>query len=168
VSNNDNTDINISADERLAQAIDALPREISPERDLWPELASQLPARAVPTRTPIWAAVAALLAITVSFWLYPTSNTPAPSTAANYSTATKLALIYEQEEAVQLSQLSSYTPSINRQLAIWEDAIKQVESALQYYPEQQQLLAQLNQLYQQELRYIGELSQQPHQIASLY
>ncbi len=169
MSNNDRTDSNSSAEQKLTRALQALPRELAPERDLWPELAQQLPAQNKLVRAPLWGAVAVLTAVTLSFWLsLNTDTTPQLSAAPDYSSATNLALIYEQEKAAQLAQLNANSPSINRQLAIWDDAIEQVETALQYYPEQQQLLAQLNQLYQQQLRYIGEVSQRPPQIASLY
>lgn len=160
----------ITADEvSLAQALDALPRDIAPERDLWPELIQRLPEQNRTSTIPRWVAAAALAAIALSFWLIPSPPTaPVATTAPINSTAASLALIYDQEKTTQMAMLNGVNPNIDRQLAIWDDAIEQVENALQYYPDQAQLLQQLNRLHQQQLHYLGGLSQLPPQVVALY
>lgn len=160
----------ITADEvRLTQALDALARDIAPERDLWPELAQRLPEQNRTSTSPRWAAAAALAAIALSFWLIPSPPPePVATTTPINSTAASLAVMYEQEKTTQMAMLSGVNPNIDRQLAIWDDAIEQVENALQYYPDQTQLLQQLNRLYQQQLHYLAGLSRLPPQVIALY
>lgn len=153
---------------RLAQALEALPRDIAPERDLWPELALELPSRAPLKVAPRWLAAAALAAIALSFWLMPPAPAPVATTEPIAMTVASLTAMYQQEKAAQLTMLNGANPNIDRQLLIWEDAIEQVEKALQYSPNQAQLLQQLNRLYQQQLHYLGGLSRLDPQVVALY
>ena len=65
---------------------------------------------------------------------------------------------YEREKGAQLAALSVSTPSIARQLAVWDGAVDQVRLALQYAPAQPHLLTQLDRLYRQQLQYLEHLA----------
>ena len=54
----------------------------------------------------------------------------------------------------------------HQQLVIWDQAIAQVRRALQFYPDEPQLLSQLQQLYQQQLAYIKRATLQQPQLYS--
>ena len=154
-----------AAQAKLAQALAALPRELTPEKDLWPDLAQKLAPRERTKSGPLWIIAATLAAVVMTYWLVPIpSSTPEFANIA----ASNLSSIYEQEKSSQIALIPVSTPNIERQIAIWEQAIAQVENALLYYPDQGQLITQLNHLHQQQLHYLRELSQQPPQIAALY
>ena len=70
-----------------------------------------------------------------------------------------------QQKAQQLGQVSAIAEGFDnwqQQLQIWDQAIAQVRLALQFYPDEPQLLAQLQNLYQQQLSFIQQATlQQP-------
>lgn len=163
----------VSTDEALERAINALPRQRMPERDLWPELEARLPRRQ-PRRARIaWAAAAALMALYASVWLrpeLPSEPVGAPSVATSYGATAESNLlnIFEEQKASQLAALSFQNPAINRQLAVWNGAVQQVRGALAYYPDEPRLLLQLDSLYRQQLDYLEGLAMLDPQVAELY
>tara|TARA_R110001606_G_scaffold158271_3_gene301968 strand:+ start:253 stop:528 length:276 start_codon:yes stop_codon:yes gene_type:complete len=76
--------------------------------------------------------------------------------------------VYESQKATQFAALNFNNPAVNRQLAIWDGAVQQVRGALTYYPEEPQLLLQLDQLYRQQLSYLETLAMLDPQVAALY
>jgi len=51
-------------------------------------------------------------------------------------------------------------------MQVWDKAIMQVRHALSFYPDEPQLLAQLQQLYQQQLSFLQKATlQQPLQLS---
>ena len=152
-------------EQQLDQAIAQLKVEQMPERDLWPDIASRLPERQV-AKPPLgyWASAAALLLVGLIGWqlaiLPPNKNA-----AAMPSAELMLLQVYEQQKAQQLGQVSAIAEGFDnwqQQLQIWDQAIAQVRLALQFYPDEPQLLAQLQNLYQQQLSFIQQATlQQP-------
>lgn len=160
-------------DTALARAIQALPREQQPTRDLWPELEMRLPRRAPRRARFAWAAAAAVAALAVSVWINPDLS-PKPVSAPQVaqvdaaSAEAQLLNVYELQKASQMADLNFTNPAVNRQLAIWDGAVQQVRGALNYYPEEPSLLRQLDRLYRQQLNYLETLAMADPQVAALY
>lgn len=167
-------------DDALDRAIAALPRERLPERDLWPELALRLPARQPAwKRAAPWAVAAAIAIVASGLWFnqVPTSvpvaertppvQSPAQPRVTNDPEA-ELLSTYERQKGAQLAALPANSPAVERQLAIWDGAIAQVRLALNFYPEEPQLLAQLNKLYQQQLAYLERVAMTDPQLVAYY
>lgn len=153
-------------DQQLDQAINNLNRAIMPERDLWPAIAARLPQRqSAKLRLAVWASAASLLLAALIGWQLALLPTAAQRSAAMPTAELMLLQVYEQQKAQQLSQVSTVAEGFDnwqQQLQIWDDAIGQVRRALQFYPDEPQLLAQLQSLYQQQLSYIQRATQQTH------
>lgn len=172
---NDRDDIapHSSDDDALDLAIQALPRSQSPDRDLWPELQAQLPPRRARRAPWTWAAAAVVAALVLSIWirpdLGPSSVTSPPLAQVDSPTAEHSLLnVYETQKASQMASLNFRNPSVSRQLAIWDGAVRQVRSALNYYPEEPRLLRQLDRLYRQQLSYLETLAMVDPQVAAYY
>ena len=160
-------------DEALDRALQALPRSQLPARDLWPELQAQLPPRRARRAAWTWAAAAVVAALVLSVWIRPDlgpSNVTAPPVVQLDSPTAELSLlnVYESQKAAQMAALNLDNPSISRQLAVWDGAVQQVRSALNFYPEEPQLLLQLDRLYRQQLNYLETLAMVDPQVAALY
>lgn len=165
--------------EALDRALAALPRERMPERDLWPELALRLPPR-VPLwkRATPWAVAAAIAVVASGLWFNPAPPVPvADRTPPGLSPAqaevrgdpvADLLSTYERQKGAQLAALPSNSPAIRRELAVWDGAIAQVRQALNYYPEDPQLIAQLSRLYQQQLGYLEQVAMTDPQLVAYY
>ena len=68
--------------------------------------------------------------------------------------------VYETQKANQLSQTVAIAEGFDnwqQQLQVWDQAIAQVRHALQFYPDEPQLLAQLQSLYQQQLELTNKI-----------
>ncbi len=160
-------------DVALDRAIQTLPRSLQPARDLWPKLQAQLPRRAPQRARFAWVAAAAIGALVISIWVRPDLapvSVPAPQVAQldAVSAEADLLNVYESQKATQFAALNFNNPAVNRQLAIWDGAVQQVRGALTYYPEEPQLLLQLDQLYRQQLSYLETLAMLDPQVAALY
>ena len=53
-------------------------------------------------------------------------------------------------------------------MAIWDGAIAQVRLALNFYPEEPPLLAQLDKLYRQQLAYLEQVAMTDPQLVAYY
>lgn len=170
----------MKTEQELDQAISELAREIKPQRDLWLAIEPQLQDRqaAVPwyraIKTQRWAAVLALALVGTLWWSQ--LNLPQPGELVSDSTVAsidpgdnntqlpadvQIFASFEQIKAQQLSELdyiSSDAGDWQYQLAVWDQAITQVRGALEYYPEEPFLLAQMQGLYQQQLEYLQTIS----------
>ncbi|MCB1649197.1 MAG: hypothetical protein H7A05_09795 [Pseudomonadales bacterium] len=152
-------------DEALERAIAALPRERQPGHDLWPALEARLtPRQSAWQGLAPWAAAAAIVLAAAGLWF---QNLPAPPVAQNSAPSpllgggdpvAELLSTYEREKGSQLASLPVSSPAIKRQLAVWDAAVGQVRQALQYAPGEPHLLAQLDRLYRQQLRYLEQLA----------
>lgn len=150
-----------SRDEALDRAVRALPRELAPERDLWPALAARLPARRQQRwrrQAGLWAAAAMLGALWLATLPAPVpapeqASSPMSDLAAGVPVDALLRSVYESEQAAQLATLSA---PVLPALAVWDDAIRQVHDALRFYPDDAYLLDQLDRLYRQRLQALQE------------
>lgn len=171
---------------QLEQALQDLPREIQPNRDLWPELSARLavskqqpvePLPASPKRR-YWQAIAAavILGLTLPLWLglqtreeilvsATQSVAPQVDPIVGHSKhltplASTLFSEFEREKARQLAQIKivpSEFSDFQRQLDIWDRASAQVALALEFQPDDPKLLKQLTRLQQQQIQYISRL-----------
>lgn len=138
----------------LDSLLTKLPAEITPERDLWPEITQRL-TKQPSNRSWMWlSAVAASLIVAVLIW-QPFSPEP----------VTRLAQL-EQQYQQQLQQRLAAITAVNTaygdwqwQLSIWQDAINQVHFVLRMYPEDRFLQQKLLTLYQQQLDYLTHLTE---------
>ena len=151
-------------DQQLDRAINNLHRDIMPGRDLWPDIAGRLePRQSAKLRLAFWASAASLLLVGLIGWQLAVLPTAAQRSAAMPTVELMLLQVYEQQKAQQLSQVAAVAEGFDnwqQQLHIWDDAIEQVRRALQFYPDEPQLLAQLQSLYQQQLSYIQRATRQ--------
>ena len=170
---NDSDKTQSPEDAALERALQALPKSLQPARDLWPELQAQLPRRAPQRERFAWIAAAALAALAISIWVRPdlapvTVTAPPVAQVEPVSAEADLMNVYESQKATQLATLNFNNPAVRRQLAIWDGAVQQVRGASNYYPEEPQLLQQLNSLYRQQLNYLETLAMLDPQVAVLY
>lgn len=162
-------------EQQLDKAISQLASQIAPQRDLWPGIAAQLetveqqpeaPAvgKSKPTRW-YWGVAAMLGLLSVFGWQQALMPGTTSTTAAMPSAELTLLQIYEQQKATQLSQMVAVAEGFDnwqQQIRVWDQAIAQVRQALAFYPDEPQLLAQLQSLYQQQLSYLQQATlQQP-------
>jgi len=147
-------------EQQLDNAIRGLDNQIVPERDLWAGIVNHLPQRQ-PAQPPLryWASAAALLLVGLIGWQLAILPPVEQRAAAMPSAELMLLQVYEQQKAQQLGQVSAVAEGFDnwqQQLQIWDQAIAQVRLALQFYPDEPQLLAQLQRLYQQQLSFIQQ------------
>jgi hypothetical protein len=167
-------------EQQFAQTLSQLDSNIQPERDLWPDIAARLepqhqhkpeyaaaPAATQDKRTGLrhWASAAALVLVALIGWQLAIVPTSPQQTASAPNAELLLLQLYEQQKSRQLAQVVAVAEGFDnwqQQLVIWDQAIAQVRRALQFYPDEPQLLAQLQQLYQQQLCFIQQATlQQP-------
>ncbi|GAB2922866.1 hypothetical protein [Rheinheimera gaetbuli] len=155
---------------QLDDAIRSLNNNIAPERELWTDIVSRLPDRR-PARPPLgyWASAAALLLVGLIGWQLAMLPAGSQRSAAMPTAELVLLQVYEQQKNQQLAQMVAVAEGFDNwqlQLQIWDQAIAQVRQALQFYPDEPQLLAQLQSLYQQQLSYIQRATLQHHSVIS--
>ncbi|MDP5144078.1 hypothetical protein ORJ00_15125 [Rheinheimera baltica] len=159
-------------EQQLDQAIKGLTQQITPERNLWPEIESRLtsPGKAGKFRQWTWATAAMLGLVSVMGWQLLLLPSAPESSLAKMPTAELMLLqVFEQQKARQLSQMAEVNEGFDnwqQQLQVWDQAIAQVRGALQFYPDEPQLLAQLQRLYQQQLSYIQRATLQHNSVIS--
>ncbi|CAM5225380.1 hypothetical protein [Alishewanella longhuensis] len=139
----------------LDKLLASLPATMSPERDLWPELAKKLPARAAKASWSWFSGgLAAALALFALIWWQPSGEQPVLTVA-------QLEQQYQQQLSLQLAAIEHINEAYGDwqwQLALWQQAIGQVRQALGFYPEDANLQQQLLSLYQQQLDYVSMLT----------
>lgn len=162
-------------EQQLDKAISQLASQIAPQRDLWPDIAAQLETVEQQPETPTvgkskptrwyWGVAAMLGLLSVFGWQQALMPGTTSTTAAMPSAELTLLQIYEQQKATQLSQMVAVAEGFDnwqQQIRVWDQAIAQVRQALAFYPDEPQLLAQLQSLYQQQLSYLQQATlQQP-------
>ncbi|MAD74059.1 MAG: hypothetical protein CML20_04545 [Rheinheimera sp.] len=172
-------------EQQFEQSLQRLEKELQPTRDLWPDIATRLAQTSQHQSVDVfvaevsaakasaakedrfwlthWVGAAALLLVALIGWQMAVMPTPGQPTANAASAELLLLQVYEQQKARQLAQVVAIAEGFDnwqQQLVIWDQAIAQVRRALQFYPDEPQLLAQLQQLYQQQLRYIQQATLQ--------
>ena len=169
----------MKTEQQLDQAISELPRGITPQRDLWAAIEPALQDRAAESwyravNGRRWAAVAALALVGTLWWTQMDMPQPGQVIPETLTVSTdqhadlpplpadvQIIASFEQIKAQQLSELVYVNPDVGDwqyQLAVWDQAILQVRGALEYYPEEPFLLAQMQGLYQQQLEYLQTIS----------
>lgn len=146
----------------LDELVNALPTQIAPAQDLWPTIAGRLPAKQHKAHTGWYTrgGLAAAVVLLALVWWQP-NTTPASPSLQQLETG------YQQQLSQQLTQLNQVDPAFGDwqwQLQLWRQAIAQIRAALVLYPDDPALRAQLIQLYQQQLDYVGTLAH----ISTLY
>lgn len=174
----------MKTEQQLDDLIAALPQELAPERDLWPQLEQRLqaqlePAQLEPSQKRSWqnwwpVASAASLLLAVLWWGQgeaPSQLANQPSAAVPEATAaapvfadaaTAISFQYQQAKAQQLAALTRVSPVFadwQQQLGYWDSAISQVQMALHYNPNDAGLLKQLRSLYNQQQQYLQKVVQ---------
>jgi hypothetical protein len=162
-------------DKQLDQAIAKLPKELMPEQDLWLQLEPRLQNHSDGRQG--WAGISQALAAVAVFavagmlaWrvlLIPGSGDDGIQIAGDnvdYGHITGQQAVIEEYEKIKAEKLgnvglvSEYFGDWRYQLAVWDQAIGQVRDALEYYPDEPQLLSQMSGLYQQQLNYLQMVS----------
>lgn len=141
---------------KLDELVTALPAQITPDKDLWPAIAGRLPATQHKTNTRWYThgGLAAAVMLLAVVWWQPNTTPAAPSLQ-------QLETGYQQQLSQQLMQLNQVDPAFGDwqwQLQLWQQAITQIRATLVFYPDDPALKAQLIQLYQQQLDYVGTLA----------
>ena len=153
-------------EQQLDQALSKLNRQIMPDKELWPAIETRLGAQqhaAVASNTLWrWASAAMLALACLIGWQWSLQQVPVQDGQVSVtSTEQMLQQVYEQQKAQQLAQMQAVAQGFDnwqQQLQVWDQAITQVRLALSIYPDEPQLLAQLQMLYQQQLSYIQRIS----------
>ena len=155
-------------EQQLDQAIARLNRELTPEQNLWPELEQRLGAKVNEQKSPLWlwATAAAVTLVSLIGWQLAVLPGIDKAPQASLSSAEMILLqVYEKQKAEQLRQAGGVAEGYDnwqQQIQVFDQAIMQVRQALSFYPDEPQLLAQLQQLYQQQLSFIQKATlQQP-------
>jgi hypothetical protein len=168
----------VKTDKQLDQLIESLPREITPGRDLWAAIEPRLDQRpAHENRSPQgwlaparrWAAVLAVAVLGVLWWSGIGIDTalrvaqPAMEPAHNGQAIEQvpadqqIAAVYTAIKAELLSSVGLVSADFGDwqyQLTLWDQALSEVRDALNYYPEEPALLAQMEGIYQQQIEYL--------------
>lgn len=158
----------MKTEQQLDDMISQLTPAIEPQRDLWPELSARLEPRQR-RGYGSWIGVAAAALLTFWFWPQPTTVVPIAATNAQMApeattplleVSHQLGLQLGQEQTRQLKALQQIPDGFRdwaQQIAIWNKAQSQIELALQFQPDNQKLIQQLQKLQQQQLSYIAKL-----------
>lgn len=170
----------MKTDRQLDQMIESLPREITPGRDLWAAIEPRLDEQPAPvTRNRLitrlfapasrWAAVLAVAVLGVMWWsdrgIDPALRVaqPAKEPAHNGQALEQvpadlqIAAVYAAIKSELMSSIGLVSADFGDwqyQLTIWDQALSEVRDALNYYPEEPALLAQMEGIYQQQIEYL--------------
>jgi hypothetical protein len=160
----------MKTEQQLDAMISQLAPALEPQRDLWPELSARLEPRQR-RGYGAWLGVAAAAVLTLWFWPQQLSQEPQltatepvviPSDAAVslLAVSQQLSRQLDEEQTRQLKALQQIPDGFSdwtQQIAIWNKAQSQIELALEFQPDNQKLIQQLQRLQQQQLSYIAKL-----------
>jgi predicted Zn-dependent protease len=146
-------------EKRLDDAIAALPREIQPPRDLWPEIEARIRKRRA-WRIPAWYGIAATLLLAIGAFAAWQAMDPLPGTdrpvadSAPPPAGTGLpehSLLAAAAEAAPGTQMNPQTQDIiERNLRQIRDAMAEIEGAVEQDPNNPYVRALLADLYRHE------------------
>ena len=168
----------MKTEHELDALIAGLSSELTPSRDLWPELEQRLTdrqsvtAEVVQFKTSRWlsvpfasayvaSAASVLLAVTL-FWQPAAPVQPLVFNPQLVDAETAIVYSFEQAKADQLASMKAVDPVYadwQQQMAQWQQAIHLVQLALKYNPNEALLLKQLRQLYSQQQNYLQKVVQ---------
>jgi anti-sigma-K factor RskA len=151
---------------RLLAAADALPREKSPARDLWPEIAERLGSRAWGGSRIGLAAAAALVVSTATFLMLRTGPAPAPGPTAipvaasagspaltaaeeeyDRASATLLAALQEQKASLPPETIAA----LEKNMEVIDQALGEVRQALSRDPDNPRLTSLLSSTHRKKV-----------------
>lgn len=140
---------------RLDDAIDKLPRDISPTSDLWPgiERAIALDKKAVATTAHPRMLAAFVTAAAFLGWLLLPQRVPQPEPSIPVW-LTKMEQQHQQQVGLMKASLQQQTPLLpdwQQQLDELDRAAEHIRAALQQDPENAALIRLLQSVYQQQL-----------------
>lgn len=148
--------MNIQNEDKLRAALDRLPHDIKPERDLWPAISARISTKPQRVR-PLWSyglAAGVLLAAFGSLFWYTAAHqaAQAPVLAESSSDAYLNARASYAEYTVQSApNLSPKTRAvILKNLKVIEGSMQQIQQALKEDPNNTRLRSLLYDLYQNE------------------
>lgn len=163
----------MKTDKQLDQLLESLPREIAPGRDLWAAIEPRLEQQPAHETASLqrwfapanrWAAVLALAVLGAMWWsgmgMGPALNGQA---LEQIPADQQIAAVYTAINAELLGSVGLVSADFGDwqyQLNIWDQALSEVRNALNYYPQEPALLAQMEGIYQQQIEYLqwlGEL-----------
>lgn len=167
----------MKTDRQLDQLIESLPREMTPGRDLWAAIEPRLDEHPAPvtrirqmTRlfapASRWAAVLAVAVLGALWWsgigvirvAQPTMEPARNGQALEQVPADQqIAAVYAAIKSELMSKVGLVSADFGDwqyQLTIWDQALSEVRDALNYYPEEPALLAQMQGIYQQQIEYL--------------
>ena len=152
-------------DDKLQQQIDRLPREIQPQRDLWPGIDQAIEelVEQKPSATP-WYALAASIAVLSLVLLTFTNRVPesVPGTQSMDQLVSQLSQQHEEQKQFLLTgyaQQPALTDNWQAQLNELDDAATAIRAALREDPANTALSSMLQQVYQQQIKLIRSVHQ---------
>ncbi len=155
-------------DEKLQKAVDRLPRDVAPDRDLWPGIAGRIGRKQ--RHRPLWAyGLAASLFVAVgagSVWFGVARHTPEAAAPQLAAAPSPEAAYFAQRAAFAENTVES-APNLNpatravilKNLQVIEGSMQQIEQALEQDPNNPRLRALLYDLYQNEARLLAATQQ---------
>ena len=154
----------------LLAAVRQLPREIEPERDLWPSLETQLQPRRPKRLYALTAAAALLFAIAGATWLaepepVPTVQVLAPAPEAepdwqdemDEATAALAARLEERRHELDPETLAL----VEQNLALIDAAIAETAEALEAHPDDQRLALALRDVLSRKVQLLETATRLP-------
>lgn len=149
----------MTPDDPLFKALQALPREIAPERDLWEDIrpALQPPAPAQPAAAPWWsgllAAAAILLVAVGTGQLVPEPPPAEPAAEAGWSEqmASGMAALEETLASHRDEMEPEMWLIVDQSLGEIDDAMRRIEAAMAQRPDDPQLEVARARLRQQRV-----------------
>jgi hypothetical protein len=155
-------------DDKLKAALDRLPREVNPSRDLWPGIEGKLKRRSA-TR-PVWSyglAASVLIAVaTGGLWAgfhmqqHTTQVIVADGTSAPANPYLLQRAAYAEQSVLSATDLAPGTRAvIMKNLRIIESSMQDIQAALDKDPNNPRLRALLFDLYQNEARLLAATQQ---------
>jgi len=161
--------MNVGNDESLRKAAERLPRDIAPDRDLWPGIAARIGSKR--RSHSLWAyGVAASLFVAVgaaSVWFGLARQAPGAGAAPQLAAAPSPEAAYFAQRAAFAENTVQNTPNlapatrevILKNLRVIEGSMQQIEQALEQDPNNPRLRALLYDLYQNEARLLAATQQ---------
>lgn len=155
------------ADTNLDREISRLARDIRPQTDLWPRIEAELnPPKSRKTYQPrlaiYWATAASLLLVGILLLVNPLPPSDRESQlTAEVSAEAQVVTAYEAAIAAQIHVLhraDEYWGDVNYQLQVFRQAVTEIRYALSFHPHNQELLQQLQDVYQQQLAWLQAVS----------
>ncbi|MCZ6526555.1 MAG: hypothetical protein O6928_08410 [Gammaproteobacteria bacterium] len=149
----------------LQQKLDMLPREIQPQRDLWPGIDLALEDETQHANKPLlWSGIAASIAVfgLVGLLSVNIATGPAPKPIELNELVSSLSTQHEKQKKILLAsyeQQPALTDNWRDQLKELDSAATVIKTALEEDPGDTNLIKLLQQVYQQQIKLIQSVHQ---------